>query len=61
MQNAGLAALGLDWRYFACDVHQDTLAAALNGARVMKFIGLNLTIPHKLLAVPLVVPAANPA
>jgi shikimate dehydrogenase len=51
MQNAGIAALGLDWRYVACEVHPDRLREAIAGARAMKFIGLNLTIPHKLLAV----------
>ena len=54
MQNAGIAALGLDWRYVACDVHPDRLREAIAGARAMKFIGLNLTVPHKLLAVELV-------
>jgi shikimate dehydrogenase len=54
MQNAGIAALGLDWRYVACDVHPDYLREAIAGARAMKFIGLNLTVPHKLLAVDLI-------
>lgn len=53
-QNAGLDALGLNWRYLAFDVHPDHLGEALAGARRMKFIGLNLTVPHKLLAVKLV-------
>ena len=54
MQNAGIAALGLNWRYLAFDVHPDRLATAIAGAREMKFIGLNLTIPHKLLALKMV-------
>ena len=54
MQNAGIAALGLDWRYVAYDVHPDNLREAIAGARAMKFIGLNLTVPHKLLAMELV-------
>ena len=54
MQNAGIAALGLNWRYLAFDVHPDELSAAIEGARAMKFIGLNLTVPHKVLAVKLV-------
>lgn len=54
MQNAGLAALGLDWRYVAGEVHPDDLRAAIEGARAMKFVGLNLTVPHKLLAVGMV-------
>jgi shikimate dehydrogenase len=51
MQNAGLAALGLDWRYLAFDVHPENLSTALAGAKMMNFIGINLTVPHKLLAV----------
>ena len=54
MHNPALAALGLDWRYLAFDVLPAQLAAALAGAQAMKFIGLNLTVPHKLLAVDLV-------
>src|SRR5262245_7833484 len=53
-QNAGIAALGLNWRYLAFDVHPDNLRDAIEGARRMKFIGLNLTVPHKLLAVKMV-------
>ena len=53
MQNAGLATLGLDWRYVACEVPPEQLAIALAGAKVMRFAGVNLTLPHKLLAVPL--------
>ncbi len=51
MQNAGLAALELNWRYLAFEVRPEDLAAALEGAKRMGFIGLNLTLPHKLLAV----------
>ena len=54
MHNPALAALGLDWRYLACDVHPDRLREAIAGAQAMKFIGLNLTVPHKLLAVDMV-------
>lgn len=54
MQNAGIAALKLNWRYLAFDVHPDNLAEAIAGAKAMRFIGLNLTIPHKLLAVGMV-------
>ncbi len=54
MQNAGITALGLDWRYLAFDVHPDHLREAIAGARRMNFLGLNLTVPHKLLAVDMV-------
>jgi shikimate dehydrogenase len=50
MQNAGIAELGLNWRYLAFEVHPENLRAALEGAKVMRFVGLNLTVPHKLLA-----------
>ncbi|MGO9203431.1 MAG: shikimate dehydrogenase family protein [Limisphaerales bacterium] len=48
MQNAALAALGLNWRYLALEVRPEDLAAALTGAKAMGLIGLNLTVPHKL-------------
>ena len=50
MQNAGMAALGLDWRYLAFEVRPEDLRAAIAGAKAMRFIGLNLTVPHKLAA-----------
>ncbi|MBX3745281.1 MAG: shikimate dehydrogenase [Verrucomicrobiae bacterium] len=50
MQNAGMAALGLDWRYGAFDVRPEALGEALAGAAAMRFVGVNLTVPHKLLA-----------
>ena len=54
MHNAAFAALGLNWRYLAFEVHPDDLRAAIEGARMMGFAGLNLTVPHKLLALELV-------
>lgn len=54
MQNAGIEALGLDWRYLAFPVHPDNLRDAIRGAMTMKFVGLNLTVPHKLLALDMV-------
>jgi shikimate dehydrogenase len=54
MQNAGIAALGLNWRYLAFDVPPDELRQTLAGAKAMRFIGLNLTVPHKLLAMEMV-------
>jgi shikimate dehydrogenase len=50
MQNAGIAKLELNWRYLAFDVHPDMLRIAINGAKAMRYIGLNLTVPHKVLA-----------
>lgn len=54
MQNAGITELGLPWRYLAFDVPPEKLAEAIKGAAAMRFIGLNLTVPHKLLAMDLV-------
>ena len=54
MQNAGFAALGLNWRYLAFEVRPEELRAALLGARAMHCVGLNLTVPHKLLAMDIV-------
>jgi shikimate dehydrogenase len=54
MHNAAFAALGLNWRYLAFEVDPKNLRAAIDGARAMNFAGLNLTVPHKLLAVDMV-------
>lgn len=54
MHNAAFAALGLDWRYLAFEVDPKNLLAAIEGAKVMGFAGINLTVPHKLLAVDMV-------
>jgi shikimate dehydrogenase len=54
MQNAGIAALGLNWRYLAFEVHPEHLRQAIAGAKAMNYIGLNLTVPHKLLAMDMV-------
>jgi shikimate dehydrogenase len=54
MHNAAFAALGLNWRYLAFEVEPKNLRAAIEGARAMNFAGLNLTVPHKLLAVDVV-------
>lgn len=51
MHNAAFAILGLNWRYLAFEVAPANLQAAIAGAKAMKFSGLNLTVPHKLLAV----------
>jgi shikimate dehydrogenase len=47
MHNAALGALRLNWRYLAAEVRPGDLRAAIAGAAAMKFIGLNLTVPHK--------------
>jgi len=51
MHNAAFAALGLNWCYGAFEVHPDHLRAAIEGAKALRYAGLNLTVPHKMLAV----------
>jgi shikimate dehydrogenase len=54
MHNAAFAAFGLNWRYLAFEVEPKNLRAAIEGAKAMNFAGINLTVPHKLLAVDMV-------
>jgi shikimate dehydrogenase len=54
MHNAAFAKLGLNWRYLAFEVDPKNLRAAIEGAKAMNFAGINLTVPHKLLAVKMV-------
>jgi shikimate dehydrogenase len=54
MHNAAFAALGLNWRYLAFEVDPKNLRAAIAGAKAMNVAGLNLTVPHKLLAMEMV-------
>lgn len=60
MHNAALAELAKrdprfrDWRYFRFDVPPDDLPHALDLLHEKKFFGLNLTVPHKIIAFDLV-------
>jgi shikimate dehydrogenase len=54
MHNAAFAKLGLNWRYLAFEVHPANLRTAIAGAKAMQFAGLNLTVPHKVLAMDIV-------
>lgn len=47
MHNRSFEALGLDYRYLAFDVNEETLPAAVEGLRVMNAQGFNLTMPDK--------------
>ncbi len=59
MHNAALAGLALDderfatWKYYPFDVEPARLAAALELLQWHGFRGVNLTLPHKVLAVPM--------
>lgn len=48
MQNAALAAAGLDWAYVPLPTPPERLAAALDGLVALGFRGANVTAPHKL-------------
>ena len=60
MHNAALAELArrekdyLTWKYFRFDVPPEQLPLALVRLHAAGFIGLNLTVPHKILAMDLV-------
>jgi shikimate dehydrogenase len=60
MHNAALAELAASdarfegWRYSALDVEPENLPAALDMLHARGFVGVNLTVPHKVLAVGLV-------
>ena len=69
MHNAALAGLArtdprfADWQYFRFDIHPDDLPRALDLLHGKKFHGVNLTVPHKIIAFDRVAeidPAARP-
>ena len=47
MQNAGFAALGLDWAYVPLPTPPGLLGDAVRGLVASGFAGANVTIPHK--------------
>jgi len=54
MHNAAFAALEMNWAYIAFHVEPANLRHALLGVRDMNYRGINLTIPHKILALDIV-------
>ena len=54
MHNPAIAELGLDWQYLAVEVPREDLGKAIEKAKSMRYIGLNLTVPHKILALGMV-------
>jgi shikimate dehydrogenase len=53
MHNAAFKHLGLNWRYVPLLVYPENLATAIKGAVALGFRGLNITVPHKVEAIPL--------
>ena len=47
MQNAGFAALGLDWAYVPLPTPPEALCEGVRGLVATGFAGANVTIPHK--------------
>ena len=54
MQNAALKECGLSCQYAAFQIAPNELAEALDLLRRLDFVGLNLTVPHKIAALSLV-------
>ena len=50
MQNAALEKCGLEMRYARFEIHASELQPALELLRQLNFVGVNLTIPHKIAA-----------
>lgn len=53
MQNAALEKCGLEARYARFEIHSNELQPALELLRKQKFVGVNLTVPHKVAALKL--------
>ncbi len=54
MHNAALAAAKLNWCYLPFHVEPQNLRSALTGIRDLNCRGVNLTVPHKILALDIV-------
>ncbi len=54
MHNSAIAELGLKWQYIALEVAPEKLGEAIEKAKSIGYIGLNLTVPHKILALNMV-------
>ena len=54
MHTHAIAKLGLNWQYLALEVPSEELGKAIEKAKTERYIGLNLTVPHKILAMDMV-------
>jgi shikimate dehydrogenase len=53
MHNAAFERLELNWRYVPLPVRSERLAEAIRGLAALGFCGANVTVPHKVAAMPL--------
>lgn len=54
MEEAAFAAAGLDYRYLTIKVDKEDIETAMKAVRAFHMRGINLTIPHKVSAIPYV-------
>ena len=54
MEEAAFAAAGLDYRYLTIKVNREDIETAMKAVRALHMRGINLTIPHKVNAIPFV-------
>jgi len=54
MQNAALENSGIEMRYARFDIEPQELREALAAVRDLEFVGVNLTVPHKIAALDLI-------
>ena len=54
MEEAAFAAAGLDYRYLTIKVDREDIETAMKAVRALHMRGINLTIPHKVSAIPFV-------
>lgn len=52
LEEAGFAALGLNYRYLTIKVTPDDFDAAMKSLRALHMKGINLTMPHKITVLP---------
>jgi len=54
MEEAAFRAAGLDYRYLTIKVEKEDIETAMKAVRALNMRGINLTIPHKVSAIPYV-------
>lgn len=54
MEEAAFKAAGLDYRYLTIRVEKEDIETAMKAVRALNMRGINLTIPHKVSAIPYV-------